>query len=382
MLNLPNTGLPGERRITPFDLRILNIVRQSAEGTSTTITLAQIGLKLNTHRQMVHRGMKRLVEAGIVTRQRMGRGCATTVIRDDNGMTIGMTIAPERRDDNHNSLICNDNQLPRSVRDDNGMTVDPVRDDNGMTIGSARDDNHKPLKKQRNRVFGIIRDGAGMTIGMTIPTDAEGGKRVLPPHKEKSVSLPPKKKGLPHTPSKEKLPPTHPKKKLPPPHSEKSAPRSGEDTTMETTTTVEASGELAGEQILVSPSPPVGLSGPAPGEGLSAYLRRTAPADPKINGVHADWAFHAFRLRAKQLNLPVPRPTGLTPGRKQLLQARLREHGIDGWMAALKNLEAPFLRGDNDRGWQANLDFVLQASSFCKLVENAYKGKTVGYSYV
>ena len=32
-----------------------------------------------------------------------------------------------------------------------------------------------------------------------------------------------------------------------------------------------------------------------------------------------------------------------------------------------------FLRGDNDRGWRADIDFVLQAASFTKLMEGSYE---------
>lgn len=33
---------------------------------------------------------------------------------------------------------------------------------------------------------------------------------------------------------------------------------------------------------------------------------------------------------------------------------------------------SPFLRGDNDRGWRASLDFLLKPESFAKLMEGAY----------
>ena len=32
-----------------------------------------------------------------------------------------------------------------------------------------------------------------------------------------------------------------------------------------------------------------------------------------------------------------------------------------------------FLRGDNDRGWRTDIDFVLQAASFTKLMEGSYE---------
>lgn len=64
----------------------------------------------------------------------------------------------------------------------------------------------------------------------------------------------------------------------------------------------------------------------------------------------------------------------LTPARKQKLQARIKEFpDVDSWSIAFKNIErSPFLRGDNDRGWKANFDFLLQPGSFVKLIEGVY----------
>ena len=39
---------------------------------------------------------------------------------------------------------------------------------------------------------------------------------------------------------------------------------------------------------------------------------------------------------------------------------------------------APFLCGENDRGWRANIDFFLQAKSSTKLMEGAYDDKRPG----
>jgi hypothetical protein len=37
---------------------------------------------------------------------------------------------------------------------------------------------------------------------------------------------------------------------------------------------------------------------------------------------------------------------------------------------------SPFLCGENDRGWKANLDFVLQKTSFTRLMEGSYDRQT------
>lgn len=70
----------------------------------------------------------------------------------------------------------------------------------------------------------------------------------------------------------------------------------------------------------------------------------------------------------------LPRCQNLTEARKKSLKKRLKEAGgIEGWKHACEMLAAsPFLKGDNDRGWKASFDFMLQQSSFTKIMEGAY----------
>jgi hypothetical protein len=69
-----------------------------------------------------------------------------------------------------------------------------------------------------------------------------------------------------------------------------------------------------------------------------------------------------------------------TPRRVPALRARRRDAGgLDGFRGALAKARAsPFLTGDNDRGWRADLDFLLQAKSFNKLMEGGYDGRPNG----
>lgn len=63
----------------------------------------------------------------------------------------------------------------------------------------------------------------------------------------------------------------------------------------------------------------------------------------------------------------------LTPDRQRKLKARISQNTIDEWKTALEAIErSSFLCGDNDRGWKANFDFLLQPSSFTKLIEGVY----------
>lgn len=87
-------------------------------------------------------------------------------------------------------------------------------------------------------------------------------------------------------------------------------------------------------------------------------------------------ALRAYNVVAEEVGLPLAR--GLTAERKKHLRQRLAEHGTAGWLAAMDGLRAPFCRGENDRGWKANLDFALQAKSCAKLAENAYASGQTG----
>ena len=89
-------------------------------------------------------------------------------------------------------------------------------------------------------------------------------------------------------------------------------------------------------------------------------------------------AMEAWNQLASDLSLPTI--TKFSANRRSKLAARLRDcGGIDGWRSALAKIRgSPFCRGDNDRGWKADFDFLLQESSFIKLMEGRYddRGKT------
>jgi hypothetical protein len=86
----------------------------------------------------------------------------------------------------------------------------------------------------------------------------------------------------------------------------------------------------------------------------------------------AQTAFELWNDLALRIGLSQART--LTPQRRKSLIARLREHGgLDAWRTALSHVErSAFLQVTNDRGWRADLDFLLQASRFTKVVEGGY----------
>jgi len=119
-----------------------------------------------------------------------------------------------------------------------------------------------------------------------------------------------------------------------------------------------------------------GSSEPAPngvaiGGSVSTGRKRSNKHHPVTQ------AFENYNLVAGDLGLP--RAEKLTPERRRKLRARLKDHGIDGWNGALVALEdQPFLLGKGPRGWRASLDFLLQPTSFTKVLERAYAQETEG----
>ena len=61
-------------------------------------------------------------------------------------------------------------------------------------------------------------------------------------------------------------------------------------------------------------------------------------------------------------------------GRSTSLRKRLGDVGVDGMLEAIERVEASaFCRGENDRGWKADFDFILQPKSLTRLLEGGYQ---------
>lgn len=66
----------------------------------------------------------------------------------------------------------------------------------------------------------------------------------------------------------------------------------------------------------------------------------------------------------------------MTRTRTLHLHARIAEAGIPAIYEAICRVgESAFCCGDNDRGWKADFDFILQPKSFVKLLEGHYCDK-------
>lgn len=100
-----------------------------------------------------------------------------------------------------------------------------------------------------------------------------------------------------------------------------------------------------------TPLPPKAPKGPTPTEALKAFT-----------------AYNETALRCG-----LSQAARLTPERQRRIIARLKTYGLEGWMQALANIErSSYLTGKNDRGWRADLDFMLQAKSFDRLHDGGY----------
>ncbi|MBC3796453.1 hypothetical protein [Acetobacterium tundrae] len=72
----------------------------------------------------------------------------------------------------------------------------------------------------------------------------------------------------------------------------------------------------------------------------------------------------------------LPKVTALTPKRQRDIKARISEHGREAVSVCFfKTGKSDFLCGVNDRGWQANFDWILKPENFIKILEGNYDNK-------
>lgn len=86
----------------------------------------------------------------------------------------------------------------------------------------------------------------------------------------------------------------------------------------------------------------------------------------------------AWNEVARGHGLPVLRL--VTEKRLKHLRARIGEAGIDGVLEAIAAVpKSEFLCGTNDRGWRADFDFIMQPTSFARLLEGRYETRRAEY---
>lgn len=89
------------------------------------------------------------------------------------------------------------------------------------------------------------------------------------------------------------------------------------------------------------------------------------PSGPRPKDLLAIWNDHRGDL---------PAAKGMSQTRKARASARLSEEpSLDVWADAVRRIAAsPFCRGENDRGWRASFDWLLQPDVLLKTLEGKY----------
>lgn len=117
-------------------------------------------------------------------------------------------------------------------------------------------------------------------------------------------------------------------------------------------------------------------------EGVSKDTPPPAP-DPElplqskpalVDLATAQGALDAYNAMAEKAGLA--KAQRLTDQRRKQLAHRLREcGGLDGWNHAMAKVAASSFLTGKVKPWRADLDFILQASSFTKIMEGSYDNK-------
>lgn len=97
--------------------------------------------------------------------------------------------------------------------------------------------------------------------------------------------------------------------------------------------------------------------------------------EPKVStaqsGLTVDHVVEAWNQMADRTGLR--RVSKITPQRRTKIKTRIRQNSVDEFASALAAVEqSSFLRGENDRGWRADFDWITEPRNFVKLTEGVY----------
>lgn len=128
----------------------------------------------------------------------------------------------------------------------------------------------------------------------------------------------------------------------------------------------------------VEPSSPEGSSPTPP----SPKPQSSIPPSPPKGGsspTAVDQVVTAFSEMARQSGLSVPR--AVTSSRRRSLLLRIEEYGLPAVLDAIERIgRSRFCRGENDRGWRADIDFLCQPKSFVSILEGKYDDRPLQQS--
>ena len=113
---------------------------------------------------------------------------------------------------------------------------------------------------------------------------------------------------------------------------------------------------------------------PPKGPPLTAVPENAPPCPPRGENVDVTGMIKIWNDTATRIGLPLV--TQVHGNRQKKAATRFRQcGGLAGWELACKKLETAghaWMHGDNDRGWRADFDFLLQQKSFSRLMEGSY----------
>ena len=90
-------------------------------------------------------------------------------------------------------------------------------------------------------------------------------------------------------------------------------------------------------------------------------------------------AYNGIRDAYNTLCPSLPAVRYLSDARKKAIKARLNSYSEDDLIEAFKKTEASeFLKGQNDRNWQANFDWIMKDSNLAKILDGKYDNRLSG----
>lgn len=114
----------------------------------------------------------------------------------------------------------------------------------------------------------------------------------------------------------------------------------------------------------------------APGDDLPEATEHAEEEQPLLVAVPAKPSETPEALRALWNEVAHPslaRWQGLSSTRKASAAARLRERPLAEWRGLIERISrSPFCRGENDRGWKADPEFLLRPGTAEKVLEGKY----------
>ncbi|HHD2791843.1 hypothetical protein [Clostridium perfringens] len=125
-----------------------------------------------------------------------------------------------------------------------------------------------------------------------------------------------------------------------------------------------------------------GLGQSVPRVGTKCPNKDT-PIRDSINNISKDIlsSTHVQRVIEEWNSIGLQKIISINAGtnRYKSLKARINEYGIENVIKAIKNInESSFLKGQNNRNWIVNFDWLVKPNNFIKVLEGNYKDENGG----